>query len=62
MILIPHVTYFLGCLPIPIAIAATLWLDMRRDQRRRRLAQSIQSVLQDVDCRPERREDWKKAA
>jgi len=32
-----------------ISIAATLWIDMRREQRRRRLVKNVQTVLSEGD-------------
>jgi hypothetical protein len=34
-----------------VAIAAVLWLEMRRDGRRRRLVQNVASILREEDPR-----------
>jgi hypothetical protein len=45
-----------------ISIAATLWLELRRDRWRTRLARNVESVLQDADWQRARNEDLKRAA
>jgi hypothetical protein len=42
----------LGAMSIGVvAIAAVLWLEMRRDGRRRRLVQNVASILREEDPR-----------
>ncbi|HUB77924.1 MAG TPA: hypothetical protein VMB03_03960 [Bryobacteraceae bacterium] len=36
-----------------IAIAATLWIEMRRAERRSRLVKNVESIISDGDFRPE---------
>lgn len=45
-----------------IGIAAVLWLESHREERRRRPIRNLQSVLDDDDLRRSKREHWKRAA
>jgi len=52
MVAIPRVVAFAALLVGVISIAVALWLESRRDQRRRRLVRNIESILSDEDfCR-----------
>jgi hypothetical protein len=59
---IQHVAIFVGLLPVVIGIAGTLWWEMRRDQRRRRLLHCVESVLRNAETRRVDRRDLKRAA
>jgi hypothetical protein len=43
---------FAVLLLVVISIAATLWIEMRRDERRRRLVKNVQAVLSDDGFQP----------
>jgi hypothetical protein len=62
MLAIQHATAFAGLMVGILGIAATLWLEIRRDQRRQRLVSNIESVLKDADLPPKIDQDLKRAA
>jgi hypothetical protein len=49
MVAISRVVVFAALLVGVISMAAALWLELRRDERRRRLARNVQSILSAED-------------
>jgi hypothetical protein len=45
-----------------IAIVAVLWIELRREERRRRLVRNLQSVLTDEDLGRSKEDHLKRAA
>jgi len=62
MMAIPRVVAFAGLLVGVMSIAAALWLELRRDDRRRRLVRSVESILNDGEFDRSGEEHFKRVA
>jgi hypothetical protein len=62
MFILPRVVASTTMLVGVISIAATLFLEMRRDRRRSRLVRNVESVLHDADLPRTVAQDLKRAA
>jgi len=62
MLTIARLPFFAALLAGVIAIAAVLWLEARRDARRRRFMKRLESVLNDETSRRAAEDQLKRAA
>ena len=62
MLSMPRILAFAAMLIGLVSVAATLWLELRRNERRRRLVRSIESVLVDEDFRRSEEKVFKRVA
>ena len=62
MLAVTRLPIFAALLVGAIAIAAALWLEARRDERRRRFMKRLESVLNDQGCRRAEEDQLKRAA
>jgi len=62
MLTIARLPFFAALLAGVIAIAAVLWLEARRDERRRRFMKRLESVLNDETSRRAAEDQLKRAA
>jgi len=62
MLTIARLPFFAALLAGVIAIAAVLWLEARRDERRRRFMKRLESVLNDETSRSAAEDQLKRAA
>jgi hypothetical protein len=62
MLTIARLPFFAALLAGVIAIAAVLWLEARRDERRRHFMKRLESVLNDETSRSAAEDQLKRAA
>ena len=62
MLAVTRLPLFAALLAGAIAIAAALWLEARRDERRRRFMKRLESVLNDQGSRRAEEDQLKRAA